>query len=556
MHSIKLIIMLILAAGLLSGSDYNQIKFYKSNHKTQIVLKADAKNMNTRVSAPIMLNKGAGSQATFDVTYTGFSSQAQTAFQYAVNIWSSILTSNVSIKVEANWVGLDPNVLGSASASTFYRDYTNAPRTGTWYSVALAEKLAGFELNHADSADIKANFNSNFSNWYFGTDGNCPPGRYDFVSVVLHELCHGLGFQGSMDVASGQGSWGFGSGFPFVYDHFTEDAAGQKLLNTTVYPNPSTTLGSVLVSNNLYFDGTVANSVNGNTPVRLFSPAVWEASSSYSHLNEITYPAGNPNSLMTPSLGAAEAVHHPGNVSLGMFEDMGWSTNLVTNSTMVYPGDTDNNGIVDAMDILPVGVYFLLQGGPRPQTSFSWGAKEAIIWANNAATYADANGDGIVDEKDIIGIGVNWGLSHTTNSNGSVIDLENMDLLLSKRKNFEIIYNSLNGNNPEILEIKNLLNNIFNFEDAIVTKFTLEQNFPNPFNPATNIQFNLPEKQTINLKVINLLGQVVSNPIKNKKFDAGIHTIVYDASSLPNGIYIYTVNSEKYYQSRKMIILK
>ena len=193
--------------------------------------------MNTKVSVPIALNKGTSIQATFDVTYNGFSSQAQTAFQHAVDIWANILTSNVPIRVEANWIALDPNVLGSASAGTFWRDFTNAPKPGTWYSSALAEKLAGSGLTHADSADIKANINSNFSNWYFGTDGNTPTGKHDFVSVVLHELCHGLGFQGSMDISGGQGSWGFGSGFPFIYDHFTEDGSGQKMYETQLKKN-------------------------------------------------------------------------------------------------------------------------------------------------------------------------------------------------------------------------------------------------------------------------------------------------------------------------------
>ncbi len=526
------------------------------NSKNFIVLKADAKNMYTKVEAPIILKKGNNAAATFIVNYNGFSSQARTAFQYAVDIWASILTSNVPIRVEANWVALDPNVLGSASAATFYRDYTNTPRSNTWYSVSMAEKLAGIELNPVDSSDIKANFNSSFSNWYFGTDGNCPPGQYDFVSVVLHELCHGLGFQGSMDVNSGSGSWGFSTGFPFVYDHFTEDGSGQRLINTSIYANPSSALGNVLVSNNIFFNGNVSCSVNGYNPIKLFSPPQWEPTSSYSHLNESTFPAGNINSLMTPSLGAAEAIHHPGNITLGIFEDMGWTTNLVTNTTMVHPGDTDNNGTVNAMDILPIGVYFLLQGGSRQEISFTWGAKEIIVWSNAAATYADANGDGIVDEKDLIGVGVNWSNTHTKNINSYEINIENLELLISHHNDFKKIYASLNGQSTEILEMKILLNNIFNFEDQIPFSLRLDQNFPNPFNPLTNIRFVLPKKQEISFLVTNNLGQLVSQPINNKIYDKGIHTVQFDGKDLPNGIYYYTIKSEQYNQTRKMIILK
>ena len=203
--------------------------------------------------------------ATFIVTYNGFTPAAQAAFQYAVNIWSSLLTSPVPIRVRATWTPLGPGVLGSAGAATLYRDFAGAPQAGTWYAVALAEKLAGSDLNPTDSSDINASFSSVFANWYFGTDGNTPPGDYDFVSVVLHELGHGLIFAGSMSVSSGQGSWGLGSGFPFIYDRFTEDGAGQSLINTSAYPNPSIALATALQSNAVFFDGPQAIAANGGT---------------------------------------------------------------------------------------------------------------------------------------------------------------------------------------------------------------------------------------------------------------------------------------------------
>jgi len=493
MRIITSIVFSALIIGSAIGSESIQMKKIKSQ---SIVLKADPKNMNTKVSAPVLLNNGKESLATFDVVYNGFSPQAQTAFQHAVNIWSSILTSPVSIKVVANWDSLGTNILGSASAATFIRVTDNTlPQTDTWFPVALAESFTTSGYNHADSADIVANFNSNFSQWYFGTDGNCPPGRYDFVTVVLHELCHGLGFQGSMDISGTQGSWGFGSGYPFIYDHFTEDGSGQKFLNTTIYPNPSSTLANVLTGGSLYFNGAASSTMNGFSPVKLYSPSTWDVSSSYSHLNETTYPAGNINSLMTPTLGASEVIHHPGDVTLGIFEDMGWTTNLVINRTSVYPGDTDNNGTVNALDILPIGVHFMTQGGQRQNVSFSWDAKDAIVWNDANATYADANGDGIIDEKDVIGIGVNWSKTHTGNIIKPIVDYNDIELLMPYKDNFRMIYNALSGQGTEVMEIKQLLNNLFNFEDNFPGSFSLEQNFPNPFNPSTNIKFVLPEKQ-------------------------------------------------------------
>ncbi|MFM6779541.1 MAG: hypothetical protein ACKPKU_00160, partial [Dolichospermum sp.] len=123
-----------------------------------------------------------------------------------------------------------------------------------------ADSLAGQDLDPTAS-DIGAEFNSNF-NWYYGLDNNVPTNQISFVSVVLHELGHGLGFLGLMNNQSGVGSWGFGTGFPGIYDRFTENGSGQSLLDTSLFPNPSTALGSQLTSNNIFFDGSNANAAN------------------------------------------------------------------------------------------------------------------------------------------------------------------------------------------------------------------------------------------------------------------------------------------------------
>ncbi|MBN2103790.1 hypothetical protein JW835_07095, partial [bacterium] len=79
----------------------------------------------------------------------------------------------------------------------------------------------------------------------------------------------------------------------------------------------------------------------------------------------------------------------------------------------VYPGDTDNNGVVNALDVLPIGLNFLSEGFARDTVSFAWGPSQAESWYPAISTFADANGDGTVDEKDVIGIGVNWGNTHS-----------------------------------------------------------------------------------------------------------------------------------------------
>jgi len=60
----------------------------------------------------------------------------------------------------------------------------------------------------------------------------------------------------------------------------------------------------------------------------------------------------------------------------------------------------------------------------------------------------------------------------------------------------------------------------------------------------------------VSLNIYNTRGQIVAEVIKNKLYESGIHNIKIDASDLSNGIYIYTIKTEKYTQSRKMIVVK
>ncbi len=80
-------------------------------------------------------------------------------------------------------------------------------------------------------------------------------------------------------------------------------------------------------------------------------------------------------------------------------------------------------------------------------------------------------------------------------------------------------------------------------------------NYPNPFNPATNISYSIKEAGQVNIKVFDLLGQQISELVNEGK-EAGTYTISFDGSELPSGVYIYTISSSNYLQSRKMLLMK
>jgi len=264
------------------------------------------------------------SSVTVNVTYTNFTTAQRTAFQYAVDIWKSQLTSSIPIEITADMQSLGSGVLGQAGPYIY-------EVSGSWYPTALANKLLGANLS---GPDIVVSLNSSFSNWYLGTDGNTPSGQYDFVTVVLHELGHGLGFSGSMHSNGSQGSWGI-SGVPEIYDRFTENGSGTRLLT---FASPSTTLHAQLTgqAGGVLWNGTGAMAANGGGRPRLYAPSSFMAGSSYTHLDESTYSPSvfQQNALMTPALGSAEAIHDPGPVARGLLSDIGWTTSASCTYTL------------------------------------------------------------------------------------------------------------------------------------------------------------------------------------------------------------------------------
>ena len=220
----------------------------------------------------------------------------------------------------------------------------------------------------------------------------------------------------------------------------------------------------------------------------------------------------------------------------------------------VYPGDTDNNGIVDALDVLPIGVYFFENGPPRDTTGFFWSPVSGEPWTILPAAFSDANGDGVVDEIDIIGVGVNWGKTHETRGNTFVLDPNDETLFINHQAAFQEIYNSLSGGSEVINEIREMLRSVLGIQ--IPEVFSLDQNYPNPFNPTTMIQFHLPTDEAVSLIVYNILGKTVIEPIKDVTYQSGTYSILLDGSQLSSGLYYYALKAGMYHDVRKMIVMK
>jgi hypothetical protein len=133
---------------------------------------------------------------------TTIGAQRRFVFETAGRIWGASLNSSVTIDVLATFTALpcDANsgVLGSAGPVQIFKDFANAPRSNTWYHVALANKRAGVDLapglDSVDDFDIIAQFNSKLGQpgcltgggFYYGIDNNAAPNQSDLAAIVLH----------------------------------------------------------------------------------------------------------------------------------------------------------------------------------------------------------------------------------------------------------------------------------------------------------------------------------------------------------------------------------
>jgi hypothetical protein len=91
---------------------------------------------------------------------------------------------------------------------------------------------------------------------------------------------------------------------------------------------------------------------------------------------------------------------------------------------------------------------------------------------------------------------------------------------------------------------------------TIVPKtYAVEQNFPNPFNPTTTIPFAIPVAGHVSLKVYNAIGQEIAS-LLDQELDAGTHSAVWDASSIPSGMYFYRFQSASFSQTGKLMLMK
>lgn len=271
------------------------------------------------------------------------------AFQYAADLWGARIDTDVTIRVQASFDPLSCNsfgaVLGAAGPNTAHANFVGAPLSNTWYPASLANAITDSD-NNGSNEEIVAFFNSNLGQpncltgtfFYYGLDGN-EGLNIDFVTVLTHELGHGLGFLSLVNVNTGAENGGLTDAYSV---HLEEHDSRDLFPDMTDFERAN----AIVDTGDLHWVGPAAVAAGGfltdgrhsSGHIEMYAPNPVEPGSSVSHWSKDV----TPNQMMEPSF--TNALHNV-DLELELFEDLGYPS--------IFPcGDATQDGGLSASDAL------------------------------------------------------------------------------------------------------------------------------------------------------------------------------------------------------------
>lgn len=280
----------------------------------------------------------------FELWGTDIPEQAFPAIDSALALWSRKITSPVPIKIQVNWTTVDGNFLAKTRPVTYMKNFSLSAPTNIWYPMALAEKIAKRELNQSSEFEIEIALNSAI-NWYYGTDGQTGTEEFDLLTIILHEIAHGLGFVSSANLTT--------DGVSFSSDDYV-DIYDQQLVTSdfsrlSAFNDDPSLLKEKVTSDDVYFLGA-NNDLLKCYAINIFLPSV-----SLSHLDD----EPEQETLMVPYFSTGEAFHIIDTSTLEVLQSMGWGETKPTSVT-TYPNPVAERvtfRLPEYLDALSIDAY-------------------------------------------------------------------------------------------------------------------------------------------------------------------------------------------------------
>lgn len=250
---------------------------------------------------------------------------AQAAMNHVADILDNLVNSTIPIVVDACYqADSSPGSLAFASATESLTQSTPSGDVGI--AVALANAIDNSDNNGARS-EIFTSVNSNIS-WDFCTT-NCTVAadKFDFVSTIVHEILHGMGFAMSFGVDDAN-SPTTGNYNPDITDTFVYTYDGSSTVTKIInLENNSAALLNAFLggSGTVVFDGANTKLANDGNPAFVYSTTTWENGSSMSHLDD--NHATNLGRMMNAATGEGPSSRVVDAITLAFLKDIGWSVN-------------------------------------------------------------------------------------------------------------------------------------------------------------------------------------------------------------------------------------
>jgi hypothetical protein len=239
----------------------------------------------------------------------------------------------------------------------------------------------------------------------------------------------------------------------------------------------------------------------------------------------------------------------------------------VGTEVVVWPGDTNNDGVVNEDDIISIAKYWQLSGLPRPDASLEWKAQPALGWETHDAVYADTNGDGKINVKEILALGVNWGKTHKAVGAPVIVStrIEHAPYLDVYKQMYELLEDRTDTEVNQ--KLKATLQRYIQLavSQQVPAQSTLMQNYPNPFNPECWIPYALSERCYVVIRIYSITGQLIRTLDLGMQ-DAGTYMsqdraaywdgLNDDGEEVASGVYFYRLHAGDKVSTRQMVVLK